>query len=142
MVLVLDFFGQKPLFWPTLIFKICIGNSNFKKVGYARNDTSNHKDLILRPLYTRYFWHITNIKWSHICQNSIRKCFLETFFQNIHFLFYFPLWLFEHYVKVNEWSKRVSKGFFLDLITFLTHLNIRPNECLKSIFLCTTILLY
>ena len=34
----------------------------------------------------------------------------------------------------------VSKGFFLDLMTFLTLINIRPNDFLKSIFLCTTIL--
>ena len=33
----------------------------------------------------------------------------------------------------------VSKGFFLDLMTFLTHVNIRPNDFLKSIILCTTI---
>ena len=34
----------------------------------------------------------------------------------------------------------VSKRFFLDLMTFLTHINIRPNDFLKSIILCTTIL--
>ena len=34
----------------------------------------------------------------------------------------------------------VSKGFFLDLMTFLTHIIVRPNDFLKPIFLCTTIL--
>ena len=67
------------------------------------------------------------------------SAFLEIFFQKIHFPLNSPLQLFEHYAKVNEWSKMVSKGFFLDLMTFLTHINIRPNEFLKSIFLCTTI---
>ena len=33
----------------------------------------------------------------------------------------------------------VLKEFFLDLMIFLTHINVRPNKFLKSIFLSTTI---
>ena len=33
--------------------------------------------------------------------------------------------LFEHYAKVKEWSKSVSKVFFLDLMTFLMQINAR-----------------
>ena len=40
---------------------------------------------------------------------------------------------------MKEWSKNFMKEFFLDLMIFLTHINVRPNEFLKSIFLCTTI---
>ena len=40
---------------------------------------------------------------------------------------------------MKKWSKMVLKEFFLDLMIFLTHINIRPNKFLKSIFLCTTI---
>ena len=36
----------------------------------------------------------------------------------------------------------VLKKFFLDLMIFLTHINIRHKEFLKPIFLCTTILYY
>ena len=45
----------------------------------------------------------------------------------------------EHYAKVKNWSNMISKGFFLDLLTFLTQINGRPKEFPESIFLCTTI---
>ena len=66
--------------------------------------------------------------------------FLEIFFHKINFPLNSPLQQFEHHAKVKKWSKMVLKEFFLDLMIFLTHINIRPNEFLKSIFLCTTIL--
>ena len=59
----------------------------FKKFGNARNDTSVHKIQILRPLYNRYFCHITIKKWSRNCTRTIRKCF----FCNIYFFTPFPI---------------------------------------------------
>ena len=42
--------------------------------------------------------------------------------------------LFEHYAKVKEWSKSVSKVFFLDLMTFLMEKNARKKISLKQKF--------
>ena len=88
----MNFCGQKTPFWPTLRFKICIENGNFpKKNGFARNVTSSHKNIILRPLYNSYFWHFTIVKWYHICQNSIRKCFFRDIFSTYTFSILFPI---------------------------------------------------
>ena len=38
----------------------------FEKFGYAKNTTSEGLSSILRPLYSRYFCHITVEKWSQI----------------------------------------------------------------------------
>ena len=39
---------------------------------------------------------------------------------------------FEQYPKGKDWSKMVFKGFFLDLITFPMHINVKPKN--SSIF--------
>ena len=72
-------------------FKIKLKTPISQKCGYTRSDTFDHGNSNPRPLYNSYFCYITIIKWSQICQNFIRKCFLEIFFQNINFPFYSPL---------------------------------------------------
>ena len=63
--------------------------SRFKKniFGYAKNTTSEGPRSILRPLYNRYFCHITIKKWSQICTRTIRN----GFFKDILFLSSFPI---------------------------------------------------
>ena len=50
----------------------------FNIFGYAKNTTSDGSTSILRPLYNRYFCHITMEKWSQICTRTIKNGF---FFQ-------------------------------------------------------------
>ena len=70
------FVDGNPFFGLIYNFKITLKTAIFQKCGYARNDTFGHGNLNLRPLYNRYFCHITTLKWSQICQNFIKKCFL------------------------------------------------------------------
>ena len=110
-----------------------LGNCHFqcklKIIGQAKKRVSVHVYLILRPPYNLYFCHITIIKWSRISQNSIRKCFfLEIYFLKINFPLNFLLQLFKHNAKVKDLSKMVSKVIFLDLITFLIHINARQQK--------------
>ena len=51
----------------------CHFQCNFKIWGWAKKGSSVHKNPFLRPLYNRYFCHITIVKWSRINQKSIRK---------------------------------------------------------------------
>ena len=55
------------------------------------------KSPILRPLYNRYFCHISIIKWSRICQNSTRKCVFGDIFLKINFPLNSLSKLFKHY---------------------------------------------
>ena len=41
--------------------------------GYAKNTTHDGPSSILKPLYNRYFGHITIEKWSQICTMTIRN---------------------------------------------------------------------
>ena len=59
----------------------------FDIFGYAKNTTSNGPSSILRPLYNRYFGHITIEKWSQICTTTIRN----GIFKDILFLGSFPI---------------------------------------------------
>ena len=59
----------------------------FNIFGYAKNTTSEGPSSILRPLYNRYFCHITIKKWSPICTRTIRN----VFFKDILFLGLFPI---------------------------------------------------
>ena len=59
----------------------------FTIFGYAKNITSDGPTLILRPLYNRYFCHITIEKLSQICTRTIRN----GFFKDIQFLASFPI---------------------------------------------------
>ena len=43
--------------------------------GVVRNGTSDSQNQNLRPIYNRYFCHITIIKWSQNCTRAIRKSF-------------------------------------------------------------------
>ena len=65
---------------------------NVNKFGYARYGTSGHKNPILKPIYNRYFCHITNIKWSRKCTRIIKKCFFWIFFHYLGlFLIIIPI---------------------------------------------------
>ena len=55
--------------------------------GYVKNTTFDGPTSILRPLYNRYFCHITIEKWSQICTRTIRN----GFFKDILFLGLFPI---------------------------------------------------
>ena len=68
------FVDGTPFFGPTPDFEIALKTAIFKIFGYARNGTSVNKNPFLRPLYNRYFCHITIVKWSRIIQKSIKKC--------------------------------------------------------------------
>ena len=59
----------------------------FNIFGCAKNTTSEGPSSILRPLYNRYFCHITIEKWSQICTRTIRN----GFFKDILFLGSFPI---------------------------------------------------
>ena len=74
------FVARTPFFSLTPDLKIALKTAIFKYFWYARNDTSGNKNLNLRPLYDRYFCHITIIKWSQICTRIIRKYFSEDIF--------------------------------------------------------------
>ena len=80
MVLELHFCGRKPLFGLPYDFRFALKTAIKIFFGYVRNDPSSHKNTIPRQLNNRYFGHITIIKWSRICQNSIRKCFFKNIF--------------------------------------------------------------
>ena len=74
-----------PNFW-----KISVFNANLKSYGRPKKGLSVQKSPILRPLYNRYFCHITIIKWSRICRNSTRKCFFGDIFSTYPFSIIFP----------------------------------------------------
>ena len=59
----------------------------FNIFGYAKNTTSDGPSSVLRPLYNRYFYHITIEKWSQICTKTIRN----GFFKDIQMLALFPI---------------------------------------------------
>ena len=59
----------------------------FKVFGYAKNTTFEGSSSILKPLYNRYFCHITIEKCSQICTRTIRN----GFFKDILFLGLFPI---------------------------------------------------
>ena len=59
--------------------------------GYANNNTSDSLSAILRPLYSRYFCHITIGKWSHICNRTNKKCILKDILVLGAFSIVFPI---------------------------------------------------
>ena len=50
----------------------------FNICGYAKNFTYEGPSSILRPLYNRYFCHITIEKWSQICTRTSEMVFSYT----------------------------------------------------------------
>ena len=52
----------------------CRFQCNFKIPGRAEKGISVHKKSNPRPLYNRYFCHISNVKCFWISKKSIRKC--------------------------------------------------------------------
>ena len=103
---------RSPYFGLTPDFKIALKTAIFKIIGYARNGTSVHKNLFLRPLYNIYFCHITIIKWSQIPKKSIRKCFFRGIFILGPFSIKFPIVTLKIYHHQKEKSYRRSRDSF------------------------------
>ena len=95
-----------------------------QKIWYARNDTPNHKNPNPRPLHDRYFWNITIIKWSQICQNSIGTCSFRDVFSKDPFSIKFPIIAVRALCQGEQVVKNGFQRVFLDLMTFLPHTNI------------------
>ena len=49
---------------------------NFKIIDYTKKGVSVHSNPNLRPLYNRYFCHITILNWSQICKTIHQKVLL------------------------------------------------------------------
>ena len=79
----------------------------FKIFVYAKDTTSDSPRSILRPLYNRYFCHITIEKWSQICTRTIRN----GFFKDILFFGSLPIVI----PIVNLISNLDHEGFELSL---------------------------
>ena len=93
-------------------FENCRFQCNFKIWGQAEIGTSGHKNPILRPLYNRYFCHITIIKWSQIPKKSIRKCYFRGIFILGPFSIKFPIVTLKIYHHRKEKSYRRSRDSF------------------------------
>ena len=91
----------------------------FKIIGQAKKGVSVHNNPILRPLYDRYFCHISIIKWFQICQNSIKKNFFGEIFCFAFTPMYFPL-------KPLEWWR--GHNFRPNIQIFLRSLRNRPLQ--------------
>ena len=90
----------------------CRFQCNFKIWGWAEKGISVHKNHVLRPLYNRYFCHITIVKWSRINKKSIRKCILwDTFILGL-FSIKFPIVTLKTYHHRKEKSYRGSRDSF------------------------------
>ena len=70
----LIFVDGTPFFGPTPDFEIALKTAIFKIFGCARNGTSVNKNHVLRPLYSKYFCHITIVEWYRKNKKSIKKC--------------------------------------------------------------------
>ena len=68
------FVNVNPFFGPTPDFEIALKTAFFKIFGRARNGTSINKNHVLRPLYKKYFCHITIVKCTIGCTiNSVEN---------------------------------------------------------------------
>ena len=103
---------RSPYFGLTPDFKIALKTAIFKIIGYARNGTSVHKNLFLRPLYNRYFCHITIIKWSQISKKSIGKCIFRNIYILGPFSIKFPIVTLKIYHHRKEKSYKGSRDSF------------------------------
>ena len=108
----LIFVDRTPFFGPTPDFEIALKTAIFKIFGYVRNGTSVHKNPFLRPLYNRYFCHITIVKWPRIIQNSSKKCIFWDIFILGRFFIKFPVVTLKTYHNWKEKSYRGSRDSF------------------------------
>ena len=106
------------------IVKITCFACIFQIFGYANNTTSDGPSAILRPLYNRYFCHITIKKWSLIYTRTIRKCL----FKDILFLGAFPILI----PIVNSISNLDHEGVELSCWNF-SWLITAPKDPIKNI---------
>ena len=106
------FVNGNPFFGPTPDFEIALKTAIFKILGCARNGTSVNKNHVLRPLYNRYFCHITIVKWSWNNKKTIKQfIFLDIFILG-PFSIKFPIVTFETYHHRKEKSYRGSRDNF------------------------------
>ena len=87
-------------------FQNCRFQWNFKIWGQPKKGSSVLKNQFLRPLYNRYFCHITIVKWSRIIQKSIKKCVFYDIFILGPFPIKFPTVTPKIYHHVKEKSYR------------------------------------
>ena len=71
----IDICGQKSIFQTTPRFQKCIKNYIFWKNWICQKWHFRPRKSISETTLYRYFCHITIVKWSQICQNTIRKNF-------------------------------------------------------------------
>ena len=101
-------------------FENCRFQCNFKIWGRPKKGSSVHKNPFLRPLYNRYFCHITIVKWSRIIQKSMKKCnFLDIFILG-PFSIKFPTVTLNIYQHRKEKSYRGSRDSFGNGMTRVT----------------------
>ena len=101
-------------------FENCRFQFNFKIWGRPKKGSSVHKNQFLRPLYNRYFCHITIVKWCRIIQKSIKKyIFLDIFILG-PFSIKFPTVVLKIYQHRKEKSYRGSRDSFGNGMTRVT----------------------
>ena len=91
-------------------FENCCFQCDFKIWGRPQKGSSVHKNQFLRPLYNRYFCHITIVKWSRIIQKS--SAFFEIFLLQPLFPFKFPTVTLKIYQHQKEKSYRGLRDSF------------------------------
>ena len=108
----MDFCGWNSLFWADPDFEIALKTAIFKIFGYARNGTSVNKNPFLRPVYNRYFCHITVVKWSRYARKgtSVNKNPFLIPLYNRYFC----------HITIVKWSriiqKSIKKCIFKDIL--------------------------
>ena len=133
------FVDGTPFFGPTPDFEIALKTAIFKIFGYARNGTSVNKNPFLRPLYNRYFCHITIVKWSRIIQKSIKKCVFWDIFILGPFSIKFPIIAVR---ALRQGKGQIKNGFqsdFLGPYDIPHGYKCQATQILDLKFLCTTI---
>ena len=101
-------------------FENCRFQCNFKIWGWPKKGRSVHKNQFLRPLYNRYFCHITIVKLSWIIQKSIKKCVFWDIFILDPFSIKFPTATLKIYQHRNEKSYRGSRDSCENGMTMIT----------------------
>ena len=100
----------------------------FNIFGYAKNTTPEGPSSILRPLYNRYFCHITIEKWSQIGTRTIRN----GFFKDILFLCLFRIViLIKNLISIKQFAKKLRKKIIIKMSNKLSEL---PNKIIHGYY--------
>ena len=117
-------FSGIPMFLGNCLFQCkfkIIGQA--KKIGF-RPQKSNSKTTLKQILLPYYYYKVV----SDLPEVHQKVLFLEIYFLKINFSINLLLQLFEHYTKVKDRSKMVSKVIFSDLMPFLMDINNRQHK--------------